>query len=45
MTFSPIVKDVSFVQPLNMGFLEDPIEVHFSALNVTDVMSEQSEKA
>ena len=41
-TLSPIVNVVRFVQPLN---IEDPISVHFSALNVTEVRPEQSEKA
>jgi len=42
MTLSPIVNVVRFVQPLNT---EDPILVHFSALNVTEVSPEQPEKA
>ena len=37
VTFSPMVKFDKLVQPAKAGVVDDPMVVHFSALNVSEV--------
>lgn len=44
VTFSPIVNVVKFEQEWNIGLVEVPISVHFSALKDTEVSPSQALK-